>query len=143
MLLARRRRSQAAAAVPLVAAAGDRPGVQSELITGGSRLSEGAIIHATVRARVFGVKLLRLEASVHAAPAQLRKVDRLLSVMDSTAPGREVAARRPTGPPAELRMSAGDRAAIGTRLDEALVLLDEGAASLAAVTAPHPPPHLR
>ncbi|MGI8552922.1 MAG: hypothetical protein ACR2PL_19360, partial [Dehalococcoidia bacterium] len=48
------------------------------LVPGGSRLSEGTIIHGTVRARVLGVNLLWLEATIEAAPAQLKKEQRVL-----------------------------------------------------------------
>jgi hypothetical protein len=39
---------------------------------GRRRLSEGALVEASVVARLFGVRLLRLDASVALAPAEVR-----------------------------------------------------------------------
>ncbi len=102
----------------------------SALVTGGSRLSQGAIIHATVYARVLRVNLLRLDATIEAAPAQLNKVRRLvLSLGSSARPGPEPLPR--------------PRPVIGSSLDQALGLLNEGAASLAATKERRPPPQQR
>ena len=105
------------------------------LVPGGSRLSEGAIIRATVRARVFGLNLIRLEARIEAAPAQLQRIERLLRPQISSAPvgpaprppqglGRSVNQLQRPGPaPTQV---------VGSRLNEAMDLLNQGAASLAA-----------
>jgi hypothetical protein len=81
------------------------------------RLSEGALVEASVVARVLGVRLLRLEATVVLAPADV-------TATRSPAPpartlGRVVAAR-----PAPSRPT-------GHRLDDAVRSLEEGAKLLA------------
>lgn len=91
------------------------------LVIGGSRLSEGTIIHGTVRARLLGVNLLRLEATIEAAPARLTNVQHLVPTVGSFARPRAVAL------PGQARV-------VGSKLDEALGYLDEGAASLAAAS---------
>lgn len=107
------------------------------LVTGGSRLSEGAIILITLRARVLGINLLRLEATIEATPARLKQVNRLLPSPSSSARVRAQTlarqaprARREHTPEARLRQAR----VIGSRLNEALRLLAEGSASLAATT---------
>lgn len=127
------------------------PAASGRLVTGGSRLSEGAIIHATLRARVLGINLLRLEATIEAAPAQLKKVNRLPPSLSSSArpwaeapPRPRQRALREQGPETRPRQAR----VIGSRLNEALGFLDEGAASLAAATEHRPravaaSPHLK
>lgn len=96
----------------------------------GARMSEGAIIHVTLRARVLGLRLLRLEATIEAAPAQPVKVQRLQPpVRSSTRPRSEA-------------FSLEGRV-IGSRLDEALCFIDEGSASLAAANENRPLPRRR
>ncbi len=116
------------------------PAASGRLVTGGSRLSQGAIIHATIRARVLGINLLRLEATIEAAPAQLKKVNRLPPPLSSSArpwaetPWPRQRALREQSPetrPRQVRV-------IGSRLNEALGFLDEGTASLAAATEHRP-----
>lgn len=106
------------------------------LDAGGSRLSEGAIIHVVARVQVFGLNLVRLEARIDAAPARLRKVERLL-------PSFHPSAARPTTRSDRDPERSGEQGwhlppkrepVIGSRLGEALDLLSEGAASLAAAS---------
>ncbi len=96
------------------------------LVPGGSRLSQGTIIHGTIRARVLGVNLLWLEATIEAAPAQLKKVQRVLPPLSWSAQPR------PETPPRPLAALSRQEPVIGNKLHEALAFLDEGAASLAA-----------
>ena len=117
-------------------------GSYGSLIIGGSHLSAGTVIHATVRARVLGFNLLRLEAIVEAAPAQLTKLQQLLAPPGGSARPHEMPARQ------ELKALSGQRfkplpkqeRAIGSKLNEALSYLNEGAASLAAANEHRPPP---
>lgn len=97
------------------------------LVPGGSRLSKGTIIHGTIRARVLGVNLLWLDATIEAAPAQLKKTQRVLPPLSWSAQPRPETPPRP-GPAALPRQER----VIGNKLPEALAFLDEGAASLAA-----------
>lgn len=111
------------------------------LVTGGSRLSEGAIIHATIRARVLGITLLRLEATIEVAPAQLKQVNRLPPTLSPSArPWAETPPRQRQRALGEQGLNARPPQArvIGSRLNEALGYLDEGAATLAAVTEHRP-----
>ncbi len=97
------------------------------LVRGGSRLSEGTIIHGTIRARVLGVNLLWLEATIEAAPAQLTKAQRVLPPLSWSAQPRPETPPRP-----ELTALIRQKPVIGNKLHEALAFLEEGAASLAA-----------
>jgi hypothetical protein len=128
-------RTSAAASVVLPSDAARLP--HSTLVTGGSRLSEGTIIQASVRARVFGIHLLRLEARIEAAPARLEKTQHILSSLTSSARPWSVARSR-RDPPAltapRLQSSTRQGRVVGERLDEALGLLDEAAVSLAATS---------
>jgi hypothetical protein len=127
---------------PFAAASTVRPSdagplLHSTLVTGGSRLSEGTIIQASVRARVFGVRLLRLEARIEAAPARLEKTKHIVPTLNSSAqPCSETRSRRdppvPTAP--RLQPSTRQGRVVGERLDEALGLLDEAAVSLATTS---------
>jgi hypothetical protein len=111
------------------------PSTYGAVVTGGSRLSAGAIIHATVWARVFGLNLVRLEARIEATPAQLKKVERVLpSLNPSAVPFSPTRSGRKRESYAErgLPFPPRQEQIIGRRLHEALDLLNEGAASLAA-----------
>ena len=111
----------------------DAAPASGRLVTGGSRLSEGAIIHATIRARVLGINLLRLEATIDVAPAQLKQVNRLPPTLSPSArPWAETPPRQRQRALDEQGLKARPPQArvIGSRLTEALGYLDEGAASL-------------
>jgi hypothetical protein len=101
------------------------------LVTGGSRLSEGTIIHAAVQAQVLGVNLVRLEARIEAAPAQLAEGQRRPPALDvstgatAPAPPDQYAEYGRHLPPAGEPVT-------GSRLVQAVDLLRQGAASLAA-----------
>ena len=84
---------------------------------GRRRLSEGALVEASVVARLLGVRLLRLHATVALAPAEVRP---------ATAPVRVAASRGLTraAPP-------GRRVAPGRRLPDAVRTIDEAADILA------------
>ncbi len=128
---------------PLVSPPDAASAAAGTLVTGGSRLSEGAIILITLRARVLGINLLRLEATIEATPARLKKVkvNRLLPLPSSSARFRAQTLARhaplalrehtPEARPPQARV-------IGSRLNEALGYLDEGAVTLAAVTEHRP-----
>lgn len=82
---------------------------------GRRRLSEGALVEASLVARLLGVRLLKLDATVALAPAEVRAVP---------APP----ARRSSVPPAP----PPGRAAPGRRLPEAVRTIGAAAESLAA-----------
>lgn len=75
---------------------------------GKGRLSEGIVVEASVLGRVLGVRLLRLEASVVISPAEITEAPR---------------------PQAKLN---GSHPPAGRHLADAVRLIDESAASLAA-----------
>lgn len=85
------------------------------------RLSDGVIVEAFIRARVLGIRLLTLDASVVLVPADLSAA----SSADQDPPLRGTV-RSPL--PAPLRSGAG-----GRRLAEAVRTLQEGAELLAQV----------
>jgi hypothetical protein len=115
------------AAAPRLSPPDTFPAAYRTLVAGGSRLSEGAIIHATLRARVLGVNLLKVDATIEAAPGQLQRVQRLVPLLGSSARARPQAL-----PLQGLEAFPRQGRALGSKLDQALGLLDEGAASLAA-----------
>ena len=87
----------------------------------GKRLSEGALVEASVRARLLGIPLLKLDATVVIVPAELP---------GRPSPPREQPARksaRPSGVPTRRSASAGHGLAAAVRS------LNEGAALLADV----------
>lgn len=92
------------------------PTVMAGLGAGGRRLSEGAVIQVSARARLMGVRLLRLEATIVASPAATEKRQR----PDATS--------RAWPRPAPLAVPEG---VIGSKLGEAICVLDEGAVRLA------------
>jgi hypothetical protein len=85
------------------------------------RLSEGALVEASVRARLLGIPLLKLEASIVLAPAEF------------TAPrfARSEAPARQTVPPSRVSPRGSDAA--GRGLAEAVRSIDEAARTLADV----------
>jgi hypothetical protein len=85
---------------------------------GRRRLSEGALVEASVVARLLGVRLLRLEASVALAPAEVRPAAARLQPPSS----RSLV---PSTPPRV-------RVAPGRRLPEAVRTIGEAAELLAA-----------
>lgn len=91
-------------------------------IPGSARqLSEGAAVKASVIARLLGIRLLTLDATVLLAPA-------------------EIAAPPPPAPaPAPSRL-AGSAGPVGDGLSAAARFIEEGAASLAAARSSGPPP---
>jgi hypothetical protein len=122
--MARRRgRSGIAYGSALVAPGDDgsrAPVVPSVAPDRGRRLSEGALVQASVRARVLGVPLLRLEATVVLMPAAM-----------TAPPG-------PVGPPTRASagssgVPAGRSGAAGHGLAEAVRSINEGAELLAEV----------
>jgi hypothetical protein len=128
-------RTSAAASMVLPSHAARLP--HSTLVTGGSRLSEGTIIQASVRARVFGIHLLRIEARIEAAPARLEKTEHILPSLNSSAqPWSETRSRRDPPAPTAPRPQPSTRQGrvVGERLDEALGLLEEAAVSLATTS---------
>lgn len=86
----------------------------------GRRLSEGAVIHASVLGRVMGVRLLRLEATLVATPAA------------SVAQPRPLLPALPSRAAPRARAVSAPNRVIGSSLGEALSFIDESAASLAA-----------
>jgi hypothetical protein len=85
----------------------------------GKRLSEGALVEASVRARLLGIPLLKLDATVVIVPSELP---------GRSSPPRERPARksaRPSGVPTRHSAPAGHG------LAEAVRSLNEGAALLA------------
>jgi hypothetical protein len=86
---------------------------------GGRRLSEGVIVEATVLGRVFGIRLLALDATVVISPAELAEPP-----------------RRPAGPPSACAVPppvpAGRHRAIGSGLADAARDIDESSATLTA-----------
>jgi hypothetical protein len=79
---------------------------------GRRRLSEGALVEASVVARLLGVRLLRLHATVALAPAEVRPAPGPVRDVTLTAPRR-----RPGAP--------------GRRLPDAVRSIDEAAEILA------------
>lgn len=112
-------RSGVSSGSTLVASGADRiraPVVLSAAPNRGRRLSEGALVQASVRARVLGIPLLRLEATVALMPA---------------APG---APEPPTRSSARSSgIPAARSAAAGNGLAEAVRSINEGAELLAEV----------
>lgn len=87
---------------------------------GTRRLSHGIVVEGKVLARLLGIRLLTLDASVVIAPAEVG------------APGRDVDDQAVL-PPAQRRVAAPERPpVIGGGLADAVRVIDEGAASLAA-----------
>lgn len=92
---------------------------------GTKRLSDGVIVEASVLARVFGIRLLTLHADVVIAPAET-----------VAAPHRQYGHDGSTAPPLEARsLPSAPSRAVGGGLADAVRLIDEGAASLAATRA--------
>ena len=86
------------------------------------RLSEGALVEASVRARLLGIPLLRLDATIVLVPAGLRS--------SSPAPHR---AGAPARTPARTSGVPARSDAAGSGLAEAVRSLDEAAKVLADV----------
>ena len=84
-----------------------------------SRLSEGGVVEASVRARLLGIRLLTLEANVVIAPAEVT-----VPWAGSNDPSHRSPERSSSVPPAR-------SGAIGGGLAEAVRSIDEGAALLA------------
>ena len=84
---------------------------------GRGRLSEGALVEASVVARLLGVRLLRLHATVAIAPAEVRP---------AAAPVRVAASPDPTR-----TLPRGRSSARGRRLPDAVRSIDEAAEILA------------
>jgi hypothetical protein len=84
---------------------------------GRRRLSEGALVEASVVARLLGVRLLKLQATVALAPAQ---------VTPDTAPVHVAASRAIARPPPPGRSSPP-----GRRLPDAVRSINEAAEILA------------
>jgi hypothetical protein len=82
------------------------------------RLSDGVLVEACLRARLMGIPLLKVEATVVLAPAGLR---------EPTSPPPEL----PSRTSARSSRAASTRSAPGQGLAEAIRRIDEGAALLA------------
>ena len=91
-------------------------------VAAGRSLSDGVVVEASVLGRVFGVRLLRLEATVVLSPAELVET-----------------AARPRAAPVPVRATSVVRRGIGTGLADAARYIDEGAATLAAARNGRPP----
>ncbi len=112
------------------------------LVTGGSRLSEGAIIHAAVDAQLLGLKVLRLEARIEATPAQLERLERLPPSPKAASAAQPTARSHPKPQRYGERrrhLRPGREPIIGSRLKEAMDLLTEGAESLTTAANNKPP----
>ena|SRR5215204_5104620 len=84
--------------------------------------SDRVVVQASVVARLFGIRLLKLDASVLVAPADLiRSSSRILSAV----PVRSRVVAAPARLPVKPR-------SIGAGLDDAKRVIEEGAASRAA-----------
>jgi hypothetical protein len=113
---------------------------------GDSRLSEGAVVEASVLARVLGIKLLTLEGTVVLTPAEVRDVEPVAESRPARRPtvGNDVAASRLRAVeiPAGAGTAAGSAAAgrgIGARLATAERLLADCSKTIGALTPPHSP----
>jgi hypothetical protein len=84
------------------------------------RLSDGVVVEASVVGRVFGIRLLRLNADIVIAPAQLPAT--------SVEPWAPVAVRAPAPPPAR-------QGRHGQALADAMRLIQESADGLDAARA--------
>ena len=84
---------------------------------GRRRLSEGALVEASVVARLLGVRLLRLHATVTLAPAEVTPATASVQVPASRGITRSAPPRPPGAP--------------GRRLPEAVRTIDEAAEILA------------
>lgn len=112
-MLARTDRPRATATTPLTLAVLSIPGSTR-------RLSEGVALKASVVARLLGIRLLTLDATVLVAPAEI--------------------ASPPTAPvPFATGRPAGRSPLVGGGLTDAARLIEEGAASLAAARSNAPP----
>jgi len=91
------------------------------------RLSDGLLIETTVLARLLGVRLLTLEGTVVVTPAQLVDLSQVKSVAtEPTASRRKydaLATPRRTQTQASTAARSDER--VGSRLDEAMLLLNE------------------
>jgi hypothetical protein len=85
----------------------------------GRRLSEGALVEASVRARVLGIPLLRLEATVALVPAEFANPS--------------PATRGPPARPSARSSGAPPAGSANGGLAEAVRSINEGAAVLAEV----------
>ncbi len=89
---------------------------------GTKRLSEGVIVEASVLARLFGIRLLTVHADVVIAPAETM-----------AAPRRPYAPDEPAASPVQARLPPpAPSQAVGSGLADAVRMIDEGAATLAA-----------
>jgi len=84
------------------------------------RPSDGIVVEASILARLLGMRLLTLDATVVVAPADV--------MVRSSAPRRD---SRPRGPARSVGASPARSGALGRGLAEAVRSIDEGAAMLA------------
>lgn len=87
----------------------------------GRRRSDTALVEASVTARLLGMRILTLDATVALVPAEVRV---------ATPPVPDRAAHVPAGSPGDAR---GRAVPVGPRLADAVRNLDEGARLLAEV----------
>jgi len=95
----------------------------------GSRLTDGVVVEANVVARLLGMKLLRLEADIVLAPAELRAASALAEPGYGSPAGHEATWRLIPGLEPHATVES-DR-----RVPEAARLLREAEASLASARA--------
>ncbi|HEV7773748.1 MAG TPA: hypothetical protein VGO48_10725 [Conexibacter sp.] len=93
----------------------------------GRRPSDGLVVEARIVARLLGLRLLTLEATVVVVPAEVTAPTHTIDGTQSRAPARSDGA-----PP--------ERAGAVSSLAEAVRRIDEGAAILAEVRATRPRP---
>jgi hypothetical protein len=98
------------------------------------QLSDGVLIETSVLARLLGVKLLTLEGTVVVTPAQLRDLGQVQSVTEPTASPRTYdALATPRRTQTHASTAARSKEKVGSRLEEAMLLLDESADDLAGL----------
>ena len=88
------------------------------------RLNDGVLIQASVLARVFGVRLLKLDTTVILAPAEVQ----VPAARAAPANGRPA---KPASTPTPVRAAARRSGPVGTALADAVRSVNEGAELLA------------
>ena len=99
------------------------------------RLSDGLLIETSVLARLLGFRLLTLEGTVVVTPAQLRDLGTVQSVATepTASPRTYDALATPRRTQTHASTAAGSKERVGSRLEEAMLLLDESADDLAGL----------
>lgn len=94
---------------------------------GRRRLSEGVVVEARLLGRLLGLRLLKIDADLVIAPAQVRSAP-----ADVSTEARSPANGAADAPPASRRLPAGTPRDLGRGLAEAARYLEEGRTTLAA-----------